>query len=398
MVPFLYGFATFFQPGVFWPELAPYKPMLVLSFLALLQGAFSASAYDRKDIFLNAGFLCLIGFLVIQIVSVYYSGLASLLEEFGFWYQYVAYLIVCGFLLSSERKLTRFIWGVISGGMFIVSYGIYAVFEKLPSAVKGMAGAYGMYENHNDYSFMIILIFPLLYTFYRKDSGAIRRLALASSMVACVVGILLCLSRGGLLALLLEMFLIIWLTFNREKRAILLTLLTIFSGLGINYQWSTRAEVSGPTYTADDAESSRLELWKAGFNMVKTHPLLGIGSRRFSEFGKDYGELSHDQVGKNAHNTYIQILATTGILGLATFLGVIKSIRRQLRIVQTSSVKNSLYFTGIGLSISFYSLLFRALLDAKTYCWTLYTIFILCLAYITIFKTKVYEESEEDSA
>ena len=45
---------------------------------------------------------------------------------------------------------------MICGGIWIVVYGIYAVYEGPNTARTGAAGAYGMYENHNDYTFIII--------------------------------------------------------------------------------------------------------------------------------------------------------------------------------------------------------------------------------------------------
>src|SRR5262249_41598550 len=123
--------------------------------------------------------------------------------------------------------------------------------------------------------------------------------------------------------------------------------------------------------TEETAESSRYELWNAGKNMFLAYPIFGVGSRLFADYSKEYGELSHDQLGKNAHNTYIQVIATMGIFGAWCFYSMLAAIRREFR--KKPAPDDPMWDTEwIRLSglIVFYSMLFRAIFDAKDHDWS----------------------------
>ena len=97
----------------------------------------------------------------------------------------------------------------------------YALIFKVGFAAVGRAGAYGMYENHNDYTFIIHQILPFIYLYSRHETSAWKRMFLYLSLAICVVGILLSLSRGGILALLLEGLLIIIFAMTSPRRWLL---------------------------------------------------------------------------------------------------------------------------------------------------------------------------------
>src|SRR5262249_25463128 len=125
---------------------------------------------------------------------------------------------------------------------------------------------------------------------------------------------------------------IVWKTMSGRTRAVLIPIVMIAGAGAISWQYAARAANQGNDYTAEDAESSRYELWNAGENMILHHPLLGVGSQSFGEHAPEYAEISHDNRGKNAHNTFIEVTATTGLLGLGTFLMMLRSAIRELRL------------------------------------------------------------------
>ena len=393
---FLYSFFTFLQPGTLWPELAAYRPIFVLSVVAGAVGLVRRPPFPRAVAFAQPAFRYLMFFIAAQVLSVYYSGVSSMLEELGYWYVYPMFVAISILLISSALALKRYVWGMITGSTAVVLYGLYAVYAKLPSAVQGRAGAYGMYENHNDYSFVIIMVLPFLYLYWRAETGGFRRTLLALSMLACVAGIFLSLSRGGMLALVLELGLIVLLAVDRKRRALPLLLLALFGSAAISYQWAMRAENQGESYTYEDAENSRIELWKAAKNMALTHPLLGVGSRRFPEFSQAYGEIGHDGRGKVAHNTYVEIIATSGLLGVIPFILMLRSILRALKVPAGASAPQCFDATRRAALISLYATMFRALFDAKAHDWSFYTLCVIAIAYTALQHSLQTGESVKD--
>jgi O-antigen ligase len=381
---FLYPFLNFLQPGILWPELAVYRPLLTVSVIVGLIGFFRNSLYPRGAAFSHPAFVYLSIFIVAQVLSVYYSGFKSMLDELDYWNVYLLFVAISILLINNAAALERYVWGMIIGSMVIVFYGIYAVYAGLPAAVGGRAGAYGMYENQNDYSFIIIMSLPFIYTFWKTQTGKLTRSLLLIFMLASVYGVFLSLSRGGILALVLEAALIIILTFEKKKRFGYLFVLGLLGAGAIAYQFQAREENQAGVYSMEDSEYSRIELWKAGKNMIKSKPLLGIGSRRFGEFSQEYGEISGWDKGKNAHNTYIEILATSGLIGFLSFFLMLRNVLRGLKAPETHADFKGLEAIRRATLIALYATMFRALFDAKAYDWSFYVLCAIGIAYVML--------------
>ncbi len=370
---FLLPFMNFFQPGIFWPALAPYMPMLVLSLLGLALGLSRASDYSRRAALAHPVFGWLLVFLLVQPLSQLYSGVASALVGLHFWGMYLLFVLVSIILMPNPPALLRYVYGMMAGSMVIVVFGICAVLFSWTEALGGRAGAYGMYENHNDYSFIIIQIVPFLYLFRRLANGAVVRLLLGAALLACVAGIALSLSRGGMLALVLEAGLLVLIGMQGRKRLLWLPVLAIVGAAAVGYQWTKRAE-NQSRYTAADAENSRFELWRAAAKLVRDKPLLGVGSLRFAEYASFYGEISYDNRGKNTHNTYLEVLTGTGLLGFASFLALLASLLRALHRAPPPHGPPLLDAARRATLVALYAILFRAMLDAKPHDWSFYVL------------------------
>jgi putative inorganic carbon (hco3(-)) transporter len=398
MLTFLFTFINFVQPGVLWPALAPFKPMVIVSLLAGIAGLSARNrAFSLSEAVKHPAMIALGVFLLAQVASVYYAGLGVMLAEAGFWYIYLLFVVISLLLLSSIEGLQRYIWGMIAGSTWIVGYGIYAVFAGLAAAVQGRAGAYGMYENHNDYSFIIIMSLPFIIVMRRFETRFLRRAFLGLSLLACVLGIFLSLSRGGVMALVLELILLVIATYSGTKRFVYVAIMLTLGFGAIGYQWVKRAENQGANYTAADAESSRMELWKAGAAMVKAKPLLGVGSRLFGEFGREYGELSKDQIGKNSHNTYIEVIATSGIIGFIAFIMMLGRTIREVR--QRLFVPGQEFLEAVRSAtlIAIWSIMLRGLLDAKPHDWSFYVLLSIAVSYGFLRRSLEHEHDEAEA-
>ena len=372
--------------------------MLLASLLALLAGlAGSAKRQHMPPVLANSTVVWILAFVLVQGVSLYRSGGRAMLDMLGFWYIYPAFVILSILLMCNEKALQRYIWGMLVGAMYVVAWGIWAKYSGYNSVIEpgdiysmeGRAGAYGMYRNQNDYSFIIVQILPFLYMLWRTERSWPRRMLLLAAMATCVLGMLLCLSRGGMLAMVLEMFLFVVMTMRRRSMALLLPIFIVVSLGGIAYQWKMRAENQGGTYTYADSKDTRLQLWHAARVMLQDNPLLGVGSLSFGEHAKHYVQLSHDDLGKNAHNTYLDVAATSGLIGLSCFLALLWTSFKRLRSKRGKEAPYSdrLDALRVATLIALMSIGFRALMDAKEYDWSFYT-----LAAIAVAVDRLYAE------
>jgi O-antigen ligase len=393
---FLLSFAQIAQPGVLVAELAPWRPMLVLTVLAGLRVVFGRAVGRHGATLAHPVFLALLLFVLAQVASVYYGGLASMVGELSFWYIYPVFVLLAVMLVADVGDLGRMVWGVVLGGQVVILYGLYALWAGLPAAASGRAGAYGMYENHNDYTYVIVLTVPFLFMLRQVQSRPLVRLLLLVMMAAGVAGVILSLSRGGILALVFEGGLLVLVGSRSKWRAAAgLAFLGLLGTFAIERQWQMRAE-NQPGYTAEDAEVGRYELWKAGLAMFRARPLLGVGSRRFPEFANVYGEISHGNLGKVAHNTYIEVLACSGLAGFLPFLALLYSSFRELS--TSSGPRESEYFRALrlGALVSLCAILFRVTTNAKPHDWSFYVLAAIALSCAWLRKHGLNEDDDEE--
>lgn len=383
-MPFLYPLLNYLQPGELWPALAALRPMLLASILAgvlALRPSVRPDAALIKAYFTRSVLFWLSAFVLVQAISVYYSGMLSMLHELQFWDNFPIFVAISLLSLRDARALRRYVWGTILGSTVIIFYAIFAA-ALHSGASEGAAAAYGMYANQNDYSFIIIMVLPFAYLYVRVCRHRWQRVILYAVLLGSLVGVVLSLSRGGILALVLEAALLIWMTTRGTRRVAALAFLVILGlGASIHQFLAREAEDAGRNYTLQDSADSRFELWYAARKEFEAHPVLGVGSRRFSEYAGDYVKLTADVRGKVAHNTYFEVAADTGCLGLGTFCLMLLGIRRLVATAQLADATgDGVIEAQVATLVTFYGIVFRAFFDAKEADWSFYFLIVMAIA------------------
>lgn len=383
-MPFLYPLLNYLQPGDLWPVLAPFKPMLVASLLAgllALRRSVKPDAALVKTYCTQTALLGLGAYVFINVISVYYSGVMSMLTVLQFWDVYLIFVVISLLSIKDAAALRRYVWGSIVGSGFVIFYALHAVAVHAATIIEGRAGAYGMYENQNDYSFIIVMILPYACLYLRVCRYRWQQLALIAVIVGGVVGIMLSLSRGGILALVLEGALLLWVTMKGARRAAALAVLAVLGTAASVHLFAAREADQAGQYTLADSEDTRYELWRAARAVFEAHPILGVGSMRFSEVARQYAPISHDDRGKVAHNTYLEIAADTGVLGLGTFALMLWGVGKVVwRARLADATGDGVIETQVATFVTLCSIILRALLDAKEYDWSFYFLVIMAIA------------------
>lgn len=382
---FLYPFLVLLQPGILWPALAPYKPILILSAIAAIYGVTRSGASAQLSAKLaQPVFIWLVAYVLIQVVSVYYGGLAPMLEMLNFWGPYALFALVAALLITDRTQLYRFIAGMLAGSSIVITYGIVAVITHAPELEGNRAGAYGMYENHNDYTFLIVMALPFAYLAIGLVDGWLFKLLLRGLVVACIIGTVLSLSRGGILALVMLLAMLYWSTSSGTRRVLGIVALGIIGVFGVAWQFAAREENQQGHYSITDSESSRYELWRAARKIIEQRPVLGVGSGRFQDYARDYAELSHNNIGKVSHNTYLEVATGSGLLGLLTFMMILWHIVKASTDGWRHAPSGVPPPLRLATQVCIWTVMFRAMLDAKTYDWSFYFLATMAIAIATL--------------
>lgn len=165
----------------------------------------------------------------------------------------------------------------------------------------------------------------LFFCFYLTHLKGIKY---SIGFILCIVTNILTFSRGGLVALIVVVILYMLLT-NSSQR--IKTVLVFLSCLVVIYTVSSYIQIdvnqiitSRINDFSNDEGSGRFDLWGQAINYFMSHPLLGIGAFNFS----DYYAFEHNEK-LYVHNTYLEILAESGIIGfLFYFLFLLMLVKK----------------------------------------------------------------------
>ncbi|MFN8161330.1 MAG: O-antigen ligase family protein [Solirubrobacterales bacterium] len=162
--------------------------------------------------------------------------------------------------------------------------------------------------------------------------NAAARIWLAASLFVLAYGIVASQSRGGFAALIVAAIAAL-IAVRRYRAQVLLLVAGIGAVLALWLAsdpgaWE-RISTSGSRSAGSAGGSGREDLWTIALRMSGDHPINGVGYNNFAVQAPNYtrepGTLTgviHVENHQEVHNAYLSLLAETGFIGLALFLGV----------------------------------------------------------------------------
>lgn len=169
---------------------------------------------------------------------------------------------------------------------------------------------------------------------------------------AIFLGILASKTRGVWLAVFAALGL--WVLVRRDRKILAVTGgLVLATGLMFLARPSLRERaVSIGNTQSDNSNLIRLGLWRRSVEMVREHPLLGVGPGNFLVKPGElrWGGSPPDMDWTETHNMYLQMVVERGLPGLAVFLWFLWSVGRALwRGARSDPAILGIFFGFIGL-------------------------------------------------
>ena len=218
-------------------------------------------------------------------------------------------------------------------------------------------GGFAQFINRNHFAFLVEAAMGLLLgiAFLRRGRSE-RMLIYLSAILLLWVALVMSRSRGGLLSVTVEVIcaaaLFVYLRFRRRgrgkeligwRRPIVATIVTIIAVVVITFagviwlggdQLTTGVETAsiemGQVSPAHEG-TRRSDFWRATWQMARAHPLAGAGLGGFWAEIPLYHDASGLQTPQQAHNDYLELLASSGIIGAAIFVWFVVSLFRASR-------------------------------------------------------------------
>jgi O-antigen ligase len=313
----LYFITYYLTPTTIFGPLAVYRVELILAVLVFFV---SLPALVGSFIGKTPQTLALIGLAFATFMSVVIGGhwIGGGLSAFLLFIPNAfAYFLVC-LHCNSKKKLQVLVLMMLFVCLFVIAQGSIELQHGLPTSIDAQAAnmdsSYfigmdndagqwfyrlrGMGEIHdpNDFAQLIVCVLPLVFIFWRPKKTLQNIAFVTLPVCALLYGAYLTHSRGGMLALLAIVVV------AARRRIGTLPALLLVGGLFVA---SMALHVTGGRDISADAGEDRTDLWGQSMQLLKSHPLFGVG----------FGNLP-DYLGHTAHNTILVCAAELGLFGL----------------------------------------------------------------------------------
>ncbi|MFL7837477.1 MAG: O-antigen ligase family protein [Candidatus Promineifilaceae bacterium] len=249
------------------------------------------------------------------------------------------FYLVLRMLNPEEKEMWVILDAYVLGGLIVALIGLwqYASGQNLITAEGGLMRLRSIYGSPNNVALYLGRMLPLLAAMILLGHSASqrRRWAYALAIIPVGLALLLTFSRGGLLlgipAGLLVVF-SIWMRSRGRSPWPWATAFVILAVIGFFIarqlpQLSARLDLSGASGVF------RINLWRSSLEMIREHPLFGVGLDNFlyAYRGRYILDAAWQEPNLNhPHNIFLDFATRLGILGLAAGAWLIFNLTRTL--------------------------------------------------------------------
>lgn len=267
-------------------------------------------------------FLVLLAFLGWSAMSLAWSDVQSEAITSVQRYALNAVLIPIAYTaVRTDRHLVRVMSALLIGATVSGMSGILAGGGAQAARAAGTVG------DANELAAALVLSLGVAGGFVaNRHLGPLARALGGVAAVVCVLGILLSLSRGGLLGMVAACAAAIVVGGRWRGRIAVAVLGVVLTGVTYFALFASLPAKERVTNTTGGG-TGRLDLWTVAERMIVDRPLEGVGTGQFQSSSVHYllqpgaiqrGDFILSQP-KVAHNTYLSVLAELGIVGGALF-------------------------------------------------------------------------------
>jgi len=348
---------------VFIPFSIAIAPGVTNTFIGFLFFSFLVKKILKKEkLFivtaLNLPFLLLMGVSLVSFInSVDYTasfrGMEKLIIN-------ALLFLICAEEIKDRKHVSRIILSVIFGAslasfdaIWQVNFGKDFIRGNEPILNIGLTRATAAFPDANVFGVYLSAITPLiigLALFYFKGR---EKIAIILAAGLATTGIILTFSRGTALGLYVG---VLFISICRRSKIVALSLiafLLIFPFIlpKTIKDWAKIGHYNPIVFMCN---TDRISIYKNSVNMIKHHPIIGVGVNTFSKnyFKYKLPEPDDARSGDSmyAHNHFLQMAGEIGLVGLGVFLWLLFRLFRKSMLIYRS-LKDE-YFKVISLSVT----------------------------------------------
>lgn len=291
----------------------------------------------------------LIVFLVVMAISTYFS-VDKHVSIFGYptrlnggLLSLISYaLLYWGFVNNVGKKE---IWLILKAGAVSTAIvSIYAILQKFgvddqywQEDVRSRV--FATFGQPNWLGIWLAATIPLQIVIYSKANNK-HKPRVALLILASTLALYFTRSKSALIGLFVGLF---FIKLDSKRFVQPLALLSLVGIFALNLLGGNNSRSTEPGFNVTPSGDIRRALWSGTLKTVVSKPILGYGPETFAYVYPQFRPKEHNTTSEweliynKAHNEYLNYLATTGILGLSSFILVLIAFSWQFLVTFTSS-------------------------------------------------------------
>ena len=336
----------------------------------------------------------LIGFFLVAIISTYYSKYFVVcmnnLRLLATAYIFMALTLLFVREQQFKKTIPLILIASLSVSAFVAVAGKHLQIESLLQSVKNSTiseRAIGTANDPNFFAAMVLCSLPLIAHFFFASHSVKVRLFLCGLFLQNCYAILITYSRSVMLVFIITVAMVLMEYIRKIKPlylGFLILALTILGIFGIKEiprtaLWNRMTTLTSPQ--TDLSLMRRASYITVAMEAVKASPVLGSGPGCFPLIYQNsiyasafYSGKSGETGARAAHNTFLEIVAGTGILGLTIFLSTVFLCFKYLYVAQSRCKQwnkfEAAYIRALGYSFISFLVSFLFLSDLyHKYIW-----------------------------
>ncbi|MGA2049858.1 MAG: O-antigen ligase family protein [Terracidiphilus sp.] len=315
----LYFVTYYLTPTTVFGPLAFFRIELILAVLVILV---SIPTLAKSFVLRSPQSLALIGMALAVFLSVLIGGHWAGGAVSGFLLfvpNAFAYLLVC-LHFRSKKRLQILVLMMLFVCMFVIARGYIDLLRGVPGTAEITVGntqspyllaqqsdagewifrlrGLGEINDPNDFAQLIVCLIPLMFIFWRAKKMLLNGLFVILPVCVLLFGAFLTHSRGSLVAIMAMA-----VVAARRRIGALPSLLLA----GVLFAAASALHFTGGREISADSGADRTGLWGVGLQLLKSHPVFGVGYGRF---------VDDCDCGHTAHNSIVVCAAELGLFGL----------------------------------------------------------------------------------
>jgi len=383
----LFMIASYLRPGDLSVELSALRIPFWVGNFGMVAGSAGTLFGGRTSVWKAPQLHFLLGFVGVLVLSPILARhwVGGALDAFSTFSTAVIGYVLIVFAVDTISKLRILaillavlsIALVIQGGL-AVHVGIGRDLFILSQNVENPDGqaldrvrALGYLNDPNDLAQALIAAAPLLWPFWQAGRRMRNFFAVMLPSLVLLYGVFLTHSRGAAASIVIIVGLLAREKMQRFRKTapvvLAVVMLAAFSLAGL----SGGRDVS----SGDESAAGRLDAWSAGFEMLKSNPLVGVGYGAFTDFNP-----------LTAHNSFVLCFSELGLAGYFFWFGLLVVAIWELRHVDAAAADHEEYSDlrdwALAARFSLYALLSGAFFLSRTYAPTLYVS--LAIAFVVV--------------